>query len=359
MKKLIFFGYTLDMGGAEKVLVNYINQLSKNYEIDLVLLQNKGELKKELSKNVEITEIRSNIIKYTLFRYIPLFRKYVINKIVNNKKYDVAIGFMEGRSATFVADIKKPIRKLAWIHNDVEKFDIGISKSEILSTYSKMDKIVTVSEYSKDTFCKKYGFNEDKVDVLYNMIDEESIIKKAEESVEKNNVFTFVNVGRMRPQKRQDRLVEIAKHLKDNGYTFQIQIIGDGPEEEKIKYLISEYDVSDKVKLLGLQLNPYPYIKNADCIVVSSDFEGYSVAIKEALLLKKVIISTYVSGVKEMFEDGKYGIICETTTEDLERKMQDLLDGKIDINRIKTNLEGFDCGNNKILSKLIDLIEGK
>lgn len=84
----------------------------------------------------------------------------------------------------------------------------------------------------------------------------------------------------MRPQKRQDRLIHIAKNLKDDGYDFKIQIIGNGPEEDKIKSLIDELDVSDKIELLGLKTNPYPYIKNADCFVLSSEFEGFGIAVK-------------------------------------------------------------------------------
>lgn len=194
--------------------------------------------------------------------------------------------------------------------------------------------------------------------MLYNFIDEKSILEKANEQVEKNDVFTFVNVGKMRPQKRQDRLVKIAKKLKDEGYKFKIQIIGNGPEEGKIKELIEKEEVSDVVELLGLKLNPYPYIKNANCVVVSSDFEGYSVAIKEALLLKKAIVSTDVCGVSELFENGKYGIVSEISTEDLLNKMRQVLDGKIDIKQIEEKLEDFDCGNSEILQKLINIIEG-
>ena len=105
-------------------------------------------------------------------------------------------------------------------------------------------------------------------------------------------------------------------------------------------------------------MNPYPYIKQADCIVVSSDFEGYSVAIKEALLLKKAVVSTNVCGVSEMFDNGKYGIVTEISTEDLLDKMKKVLDKKIDINKIEKNLENYDCENNKIIEKLISLIEG-
>lgn len=313
---------------------------------------------KSIPREVKIIELRNNNFQYALFRNFPLFRKAKINKIIEKENCDIAIGFMEGRSATWVADIKKNVRKLAWIHNDVNKFDIGISEKEILDTYNKMDKIITVSEVSKQSFCQKYKFKESDVEVLYNLIDEKNILEKANEQISKNEVFTFVNVGKMRKQKRQDRLVEIANNLKKEGYKFKIQIIGNGPEEEKIKKLVNDYNVSDVVELLGLKMNPYPYIKAANCVVVSSDFEGYSVAIKESLLLKKVIVSTDVSGVSEMFDNGKYGIVTKTSTEDLQNYMRDILDNKINLSKIEENLKDYDCGNADILKKLINLVEG-
>ena len=158
MKKIIFFGYTLDVGGAEKVLVDYINKLNNNkYEIALVLIQKKGEFLSSLPSNVKVIQLRNSNIRYAFFRYLPFIRKKIINKIVEKEGCDIAIGFMEGRSATWVADINKNVRKLAWIHNDVNKFNIGINKREILKSYSKMDKIITVSEIAKDSFSEKYG----------------------------------------------------------------------------------------------------------------------------------------------------------------------------------------------------------
>ena len=357
MKKILFFGYTLEVGGAEKVLIDFLNILKSDYEIDLALLEKKGDFIKDVPDNIKIIQMRNNNFSYFLFRYIPFYRKMKINKIANLKNYDVAIGFFEGRSATWVADIKKNITRIAWLHNDVNKFDIGIPEKEIKDSYNKMDKIIAVSEVSKENFKKKYDINENKIKVLYNLVDEKSIIEKSNEFEVINDVFTFTNVGKMRPQKRQDRLVRIAYNLKKSGYKFKIQIIGDGPEESNIKELIKKYDVSDVVELLGLQINPYPYIKNANCIVVSSDFEGYSISMKEALILKKPIISTDVSGARELFEGEKYGIISEISDEDLEKKMKDVLDEKIDISEIEKNLENFDNGNSKIINDLYKLIE--
>lgn len=268
-------------------------------------------------------------------------------------------GFMEGRSATFVADIEKSIRKIAWLHNDVRKFNIRISDEEIIDTYNKLDKIVAVSNQVKESLCEKYNINEDKIEVIYNMIDEDNITKKSMEEVDANKEFTFVNVGRMRKQKRQDRLIDIAKYLKEKNYKFKIQIIGSGEEEENLKKQIIENNVEDKVELLGLKENPYPYIKQADCFVLSSDFEGYVIAVKEALFLKKIVISTDVTGIREMTQNGRFGIITDVSKEGLQKAMEDVLVKSIDTYKISEELIDFDTGNKEIIDKLINLIENK
>ena len=73
---------------------------------------------------------------------------------------------MEGRSGTWVADINKKIKKYAWIHNDVFKFDIGISEKEIKNTYNNVDKVICVSKQAKTNFCKKYDISPKKVEVF-------------------------------------------------------------------------------------------------------------------------------------------------------------------------------------------------
>ena len=360
MKKLLFFGYTLEMGGAEKVLIDFLKVLKPDYEIDLVLLQAKGELLQNLPEGIQVQQIRNNPFSYFLFRYISWFRKKKINRIASQKDYQVAVGFFEGRSATWVADIEKKIRRIAWVHNDVEKFDIGIGEKEIKDSYQKMDQIVLVSEEAKRNFAKKYQISEEKLVVLYNLIDEEKIKKLAEEPIpEEKKVFTFVNVGKMRPQKRQDRLIEIASRFKKAGYSFQIQIIGNGPEEEKIKSLIKEKDVSDVVQLLGLKVNPYPYVKKADCFVLTSDFEGFGIAVKEALLLGTPVISTNVTGVKEVLANGEYGILCEINTDKIEEAMREMLDHPELQRKIRDQLTNFDCENGKIIEGLRNIIEGR
>lgn len=350
MKKLLVFGYTMDMGGAEKALIDTLNYLHDECEIDLYLLEKKGSLLASIPKNVGVYQLKNNLFTYALFRYIPFIRKIIINKIANKKDYGYVFGYMEGRAGTWVSDIKKDIKKYAWIHNDVTKFDIGISSKEIKKSYSSLTKVICVSNEAREKFIEKYHIDKNKVIVIYNFIDELTISKKALEFPVKNDVFTFVNVAKMRDQKRQDRLVKAAHYLKQSGYKFQLQLIGDGPNLDKIRKLVHDYDVADVVKVLGLKTNPYPYIKNADYFVLSSYMEGYGIVIKEALFLHTKVITTDVVGPREILQDGKYGLIVKNNDEDIMYMMEDVIKNKNKYKYLDKRLDNYK-GDNEIIMK--------
>lgn len=357
MKKLVIFGYTMDMGGAERALVNVLNVMKNYFEIDLILIKDTGVLMKDIPKEVNVKRIRKNIFSYILFRYIPFFRKRKIKKLTN-KKYDLAVAFMEGRAATWLIDMEQDCKKIAWIHNDVDKFDIGISEKEIKDTYSKVDKVAVVSKQSKDSFCNKYNISTKKVEVVYNLIDEEDIIKKSNKIKVKKDKFTFINVAKMRPQKRHDRLLDAVKTLKDEGYKFNLWLIGNGPLEEQIKEQIKELDIEDYVTLFGLKENPFPYIKASDFFVMSSDHEGYPLSLLESLLLKTPVVTTDVSGAREILKDDKYGIICDISKEGLTSSMREILK-KQTFPEINKNLEKYKGSNEEIIKQLKELFEVK
>jgi len=345
------------MGGAEKALIDMIKYLKDKVEIDLYLLEKKGPLINELPKEVNVYQIKNNIFKYCLFRYVSFCRKKVINNIANAKDYHYAFGYMEGRSVTWVNDIKKKLKKYGWIHNDVLKFDIGISDKEAINSYNGLDKVICVSNDSKNNFCKKYGISESKVEVIYNFINEEDILEKASEfSVDKKKI-TFINVAKMRDQKRHDRLIEAAKKLRDDGFEFEMWLIGDGPNLEKITNMVYNYNLENIVKIFGLKTNPYPYIKCADYFVLSSFMEGYGIVIKEALFLKTRVISTDVVGPREILENGKYGIIVPNEDEAIYNILKEVLCFPKKYDYLDTALSKYKGDNETIKKQVFKLLD--
>lgn len=355
MKKILFFAYTMEMGGAEKSLLDTINFLADRYEIKLYLINKSGILLDRVSNDVEICELKKSFLQYILFRYLSFFRKRQINKIASEEDYFCAVGFIEGRSATWVSDIKSNIKKIAWVHCDVSKFDIGISDKEVINSYNNVDKIICVSEMSKNNFCERYGVPKNKVDVIYNLIDEVDVKKKAKEFDVNNDVLTFTNVAKMRPEKRQDRLINAAIKLKERGYKFKIQLIGDGPNLDIIKKQVKDNNLDKFVEILGLQENPYPYIKNCDYFILTSDSEGYGIVIKEALALKKKIIATDTIGPNEILNHGKFGIIipnCDSSVEDI---IEDILKNPNKYDYLEEKLTSYVSDNNEIKKKILKI----
>lgn len=355
-KNLLIFGYTLAIGGAEKALIDMINYLEPYYNIDLYLLEKQGDLLSDVPKKVNIYQMKKNFFQYVLFRCSSFYRKRVINRIANTKDYKCALGYMEGRCGTWVADIKKNIKKYAWIHNDVFKFDIGISDAEVKDSYSKLDKVICVSKESKNNFCEKYNIPASKVEVIYNYINEEEILKKSSAFPVHNDCITFVNVAKMRDQKRQDRLVMAAKILKEKGYKFKIQLIGDGPNLEKIRDMVYNCNLEDVVEVMGLQINPYPYVKNADYFVLTSYMEGYGIVIKEALLLKKKIISTDVVGPREILENGKYGVIIPNDDSAVAQVLESVLKNPHIYDYLEETLSFYEGDNEYIKKQIFKLL---
>jgi len=358
MKKVGLIIYNLNIGGAEKLALDYCSILREEVDIDVLVFRDQGNFSEEFHRQTNVIAITKNTLSYALFRFLPLYQKYLINKIVKKYKYDVIVGYMEGRTSTIASYVKEKVKKISWIHIDTSKYDIGISKKEAQISYEKMDEIICVSDFSKNTFLKTFDVNPNKVSVIYNLVDEAIIKQKAEYFPVENKVYTFTNVGVMREQKKQERLVRIAKVLKDEGYNFKIQIVGTITKYgESVTELARDLGVLDVIDFLGFQKNPYPYIKNSDCVVLSSAFEGYPVIIVEALTFQKNIITTEVSGVVEMLEGGKYGVIVDNDEGALLDEMRKTLKNESHFKEIHENLQSYESSNLKIKGELIDLFE--
>ena len=117
--------------------------------------------------------------------------------------------------------------------------------------------------------------------------------------------------------------------LIEEGIDSELLILGTGECKKNLEDLIKKYKLEKYVKLLGFSKNPYPYIKNADIFVSSSDFEGFSLVIAEAMILNKAIVSTKTNGPIELLDDGKYGILVDCNNpEQLKDSMKLILQNK-------------------------------
>lgn len=361
MKKILFLIHTLQVGGAEKVLVNLVNNMDKEkYDITVMTVINTGAFRKDLNSNIKyktifnipflskksnkkdtssgnlldktsvIKQILANIYKF-MWRHIncqKLYKKYI------KENYDVEIAFLEGISAKIIANSTNPIsKKLAWIHVDLleerKTESFFLNRKVEKETYEKFDHIVCVSKMVKEQFIKKFQYNiPNKVIVKYNPIDEEFILAKSREKIEdiEKKRLTICTIGRLSKQKAYDRLLKVVKQLNEKNRQFDLWIIGVGAEEESLKKYIDNNHLKN-VKLLGYKQNPYKYVKEADIFVCSSIAEGFSTVVAEAVILEKPIITTECSGMREILgENGEYGIITPNSQEGLLEGLTSILE---------------------------------
>ena len=330
-KKSIVFGITkLDIGGAERVLVDIINNISDKFNITVFTIYSGGILEKELNHNVKIVSLYQNQNR-VLPLYILLNSRKIYNKFIKNN-FDIEVAFLEGPiTRIFRFKNKKSVRKIAWVHNDITKvfgnnIKAKIKKKLDKSVYKNYDEIVFVSNENKNSFKNLYG-NIGKQIVIYNYLDKNRIIEKSKENKEilkKEETPIFVTVARLTKQKGIDRLIKVHKRIIDDGIKHKIYVIGDGVEKDKLKKLIKQFKIEKSFILLGKKENPYCYIKSADYFCLLSLYEGYGMVIEEAKIFNKPILITKTAAV-EAVRDYEKSLIIENNEEDIYDKLKKVL----------------------------------
>ena len=149
------------------------------------------------------------------------------------------------------------------------------------------------------------------------------------------------------------RIIDAVEHLKGNTkQNFRVIFIGDGPDIEKYQKIIEDKKLENEIILLGRRKNPYPYLKMADCVILTSDYEGYPVVFVESMTLNKPIITTKVSGTESIEKEG-YGLITDKNAESIADAMQNFITNGFEIKE-KFDSEKYNC---KIIEKLEEIIE--
>ena len=343
MKELLFVCYGLGIGGIEKCLVNLINALPEDkFNIDLLLMNPEYDLQSQIKRKINFIDRYKYVMNTTdtmndisahggILKNIGTFIRYCCFRVSVKldlkpwkwfiqlpKKYDVAIAYSHhDYSKYYVIEKTTANKKYLFYHDGVYKLNNTQKKRDHVY-YPLFTGIVAVSRCTRDMLLSIYPEIHNKVIVLYNIINDSEIKEKANECIPSNeaHVFNIVTVGRMVNQKQPDVAVEIAKMLKEKGYKFKWQWIGDGPLYQRIKEMVEEYELKDYFIMRGNQLNPYPYMRHANLYVQPSRDEAYCTTTNEARILNKVIVATDCSGMDEQIINGVTGIItCNSIDE--------------------------------------------
>ncbi|WP_294095016.1 glycosyltransferase [uncultured Cetobacterium sp.] len=327
-RKVLIVIDSLTGGGAEKVLYDILKRLDKDkFIIDVFLFSKSGvyleRVKKEINKvygfDPKIKD-KTKLISLIKNRWRKIYRFLVLKKMIpllpNN--YDVEIAFLEGESTKFISERKNKAKKIAWIHTDLAKHRV-LSKEVEKEVYKGIDKIICVSNDSKNNFIEIYPEFKEKVEVIYNLIAKDEILEKSSELNEKANQptkITIISVGRLISVKGYDILLKAHKINLNLDLDYNLRILGEGSLKDELLQYIKQSKIENNTEILEFKENPYPFMKNADIFVLSSRYEGLPLVLCEALVLGLPIISTNCVGPKELLKNGEIGKIVEV--EDVE-----------------------------------------
>lgn len=319
MIKILFHIDTLVGGGAEKVLCNLVNHMDHSKFDITVRTVYPDDAAKYLADGIHYKSIYPSKNKFHQMLYRAEAALGLVYPLHMKDDYDIEIAYLEfGPTKVIASSTNKKAKKIAWVHCD---FEIAIPDKKAFiekaaSQYKKFDKIACVSEKCKESFVSMFG-NDPEVVVIHNVIDDKEILEKADQpliGVEKKRL-TLCTVGRLSAPKNYFRLLKTANKLHGDGFDFDLWFVGDGEQRDLIEDFIREHDMESYVTLFGFQKNPYPYMKAADLLVCSSDYEGFSTFIAEGLILGKPIITTDCSGMRELLGDSEYGVIVSNKDE--------------------------------------------
>lgn len=333
--KILFVIHDLSVGGAEKVLINLVNNMDYlKFDVTVLALFDEGVNKQFLNSKIKYRYAFRHAIRGNS-HYMKLLSPKQLYRWLVSDEYDIVISYLEGPSARIVAGCPKNKTKIvSWIHctyhNKEELAKSFRDIKEAYKCYEKSDRMIFVSEEVKQAFIR-YCPIKCETHVLYNTNESEKIIVKAAERIEedlfKKNTFFWCGVGKIVPNKGFDRMIRIQRRLLEEGYDVQLLILGTGWQQKELENLCEENGVSNAVTFLGYQTNPYKYVSNCDLFVCASYAEGFSTATTEALIVGTPVCTVNVSGMKEMLgENDEFGVIVENNEEALYSGIKKLMD---------------------------------
>lgn len=403
--RILFVINTLGQAGAETALLSLLQTLAREkgearYEISLYVLTGQGEMVSRLPADVRLlnkkyreesvltakgrkylkkTVLKAMFTRATVVKLFPylvkntcamlgkkrilpdklLWRVLSDGGMVLPEEYDLAVSYLEGGAAYFVADHVKAAKKAAFIHVDYEK--AGYTRALDKDCYLAFDKIFTVSDEVREAFLKAYPELPDKTEVFHNILNKEEIVRRAEEGEGFTDGFTgmrLLSVGRLTAQKAFEVSVDAMKRLKDAGKNVRWYVLGEGDQRKKLQEQIDALGLTEDFILYGAVNNPYPFMKHADIYVHASRFEGKSIAIQEAQILGKPMVVSDCSGNREQVCHGKDGLMCGLTPDSLAENIMLLLEdealrGKLGAAAAKKNADAAEE-----IQKLLSMLKG-
>ncbi len=299
---------SLSCGGAERVVCNLANYLvSKKHEVDILTVSDKITYKPDVGVNIVCmyAESKSRLPHFM----INILRIYNFNKYLRKKKPDVYVTFLPELTISLMIQkrfFKSPV--IIAERSDPKEFCSRSkgNKRRWKRYYPNAEGYVFQTEDAKK-FYNESGINIKNNVVIPNAINHNFIREKYEGERDK----TIVSAGRFTEQKNFDLLIRAFANVSNKFPEYNLIIYGQGPLKKGCEKLSSDIGIIDKVRFPGYVDDLDERVQRASLFVSSSNYEGMSNALAEAMALGVPCIATDcpVGGSRYLINSGVNGLL--------------------------------------------------
>jgi glycosyltransferase involved in cell wall biosynthesis len=365
----------LPMGGAERIIISIAGSLVEaGNEVDLVLAERRGELLKRVPPAVRIVELGSASRAATLaalprfpLSLLPDLVRFAVRNRLTQKLPSLATYLRREAPRALLVTVSKNSLLALWARHlagvnlrlvlreaNVHSLQHaeGRSRDNLILTrlarewYPHADAFVAISQGVSIDLTNTLGIPAERIMTIHNPVDAEYVARHASTPADhpwlQDDIPLLLSVGRLAEQKDHATLLR-AFAIVRREREVRLLVLGEGPCRSELEDLSRELEVQRDVSFPGIISNPYPFMANASCFVLSSAWEGFGNVLIEALACGCPVVSTDCrSGPAEILGGGRFGRLAWTGDPvDLARAIAETLDEPIDRERLRARARDF------------------
>lgn len=314
---IFFLNSCLEWGGGEKWTFETAKALhDKGYDITIGSAEESKLFKQAQSvgintKKVSVKNSLSVMNPFKLYNFINYLKKKNITHLFLNLSQDLKFGGVAGKVAKVDNIIYRRGSAIPIKNRFYTKFFLG----------DCVTKIIANSKATKRTILKNTSdwLNERKINIIYNGIKINEVEKELKDKSNIREEFNIddeitliANIGRLTEQKGHKYLLKAVSYMRREIHNFKVLIVGTGELEKNLKEIVKQNKLKDYVIFTGFRNDIYNILSQVDFMLHTALWEGFGYVVAEAMAVGTPVVSTDVSNISELIEDGETGYLAKS-----------------------------------------------
>jgi glycosyltransferase involved in cell wall biosynthesis len=308
--RLCFAIWSFGVGGAERMLIGLLKAIPRDrYDVTVVTLKSKGVYAGEVEQlgiPVHCLGKAHALDPAALLRLVRFLRR-ARPDLLNTHLWTADLW---ARLAGLVCGVPR----IVVTEQNVDLWKSRARRLADRALFAFTDAVICVGDEVRDFYVREIGVPAEKTVVIPNAIDVSRLAVvpgnvRAQLGISAGE-FVFACAARLHRQKAHAVLLGAVRQLRDEGAPpFCVLLVGDGPERAPLEELAVRLGVRPEVLFIGARTDVPQVLAESDAFVLSSDYEGTSLAILEAMAAGLPVVATDVGSNRSVVEEGEAGLI--------------------------------------------------